>query len=348
LTTSVGCATLHLLLLILTTIRRLALLLFVFLAWAPAAYAWSWPVQGPVVQPFAYDESHPYASGQHRGIDIGADAAGETVVAPAAGTVSFAGFVPTNGESVTIETADGYSVTLTHLGSIAVAKGATLAEQDTIGTVGPSGTPEESGPYVHLGIRLTADPNGYVDPLGLLPPAPESGSTQDDQPAPQPSSSATPTAAPAKRPASPAPERPHARATGDSRVRAHQDQRAREARADGRTSSRHRLMRTQHDRATEPTSSSRRPVVEPATPEPLGLDAGHAIRPAVAASPSQREPSSPLPALACNGAVAVFALSLALAAARLRRRVRTSPAEGAQVLRLARPVIQRRPFSRAA
>ena len=88
-----------------------------------------------------------------------------------AGTVSFAGTVPTNGKTVTIETADGYSVTLTHLGSIALTKGATVAEQDVVGTIGPSGTPEVDEPYVHLGIRITADPLGYVDPLGLLPPA---------------------------------------------------------------------------------------------------------------------------------------------------------------------------------
>jgi len=103
-------------------------------------------VQGPVLQPFSYDEAHPYASGQHRGVDIGADAAGEAVVAPAVGTVSYAGTVPTNGKTVTIETADGYSVTLTHLGSIAVAKGATVAEQDVVGTIGPSGTPEVDSP----------------------------------------------------------------------------------------------------------------------------------------------------------------------------------------------------------
>ena len=170
-------------------------------------------MQGPVVQPFAYDESHPYASGQHRGIDIGADAAGETVVAPASGTVSFAGFVPTNGKSVTIETADGYSVTLTHLGSIEVAKGATVAEQDAVGTVGPSGTPEEDGPYVHLGIRVSADPNGYVDPLGLLPPASGVGSAEDDQPASQPSSSGAAAAVPARKPASRAPEKPRVKVT---------------------------------------------------------------------------------------------------------------------------------------
>src|SRR5262249_14636055 len=142
-----------LLLLMLTTSRRLALLLLVFLAWTPAAYAWSRPVQGPVLRPFSYDETHAYTAGQHRGVDLGAAAADETVVAPAAGAVSFAGTVPTNGKSVTIETADGYSVTLTHLGSISVSKGATVAERDTIGTVGPSGTPEVDTPYVHLGIR---------------------------------------------------------------------------------------------------------------------------------------------------------------------------------------------------
>ena len=149
---------------------RLTTIVVVFLLWVPVAQAWSWPVQGPVLRAFSYDEAHPYAAGQHRGIDIGAGAARDPVVAPASGTVSFAGSVPTSGKSVTIETADGYSVTLTHLGSIAVAKGATVVEGAEVGTVGPSGTPEEAGPYVHLGIRTTADANGYLDPLSLLPP----------------------------------------------------------------------------------------------------------------------------------------------------------------------------------
>lgn len=161
-----------------------------FLVWTPVASAWSWPVRGDVLAPFAYDEAHPYAAGQHRGIDIGATAAGDPVVAPESGTVSFAGFVPASGESLTIETSDGYSVTLTHLGSIGVARGAAVAEGDAVGTVGPSGTPEQSVPYVHLGIRLTADQFGYVDPLGLLP-APEPV-TPTPPPTPQPIAKATP------------------------------------------------------------------------------------------------------------------------------------------------------------
>ena len=86
---------------------------------APVAGAWSWPVNGDVLKGFAFDYSHPYAAGQHRGIDIAADT-GATVAAPVSGTVSFAGSVPTSGKTVTIQTADGYAVTLVHLGSYSV------------------------------------------------------------------------------------------------------------------------------------------------------------------------------------------------------------------------------------
>jgi hypothetical protein len=34
------------------------------------AHAWTWPVDGPVLRPFAFG-SDPYAGGQHRGIDVG-------------------------------------------------------------------------------------------------------------------------------------------------------------------------------------------------------------------------------------------------------------------------------------
>lgn len=347
--------------LILTTIRRLALLLFVFLVWTPAAYAWSWPVQGPVLQPFAYDESHPYASGQHRGIDIGADAAGETVVAPAAGTVTFAGTVPTNGKTVTIETADGYSVTLTHLGSTAVAEGATVAEQDAVGTIGPSGTPEEDVPYVHLGIRIAADPNGYVDPLGLLPPAAESGGTETGSTASQPSAGSA--AAPKSKPASSAPARPRrptARAATTARP-AHERGRGQNAEArpsrtpqrqDVRAGEKADLHARRHataprSRASAPPSSLRRPVVEAAAlGEPAGLDAGQTLRPSAYVRPSRREPSSPLLALLCNWAAAVFALGAALVAR--RRRVSASPGERARVLHLPRSEPGRRHMSRAA
>jgi peptidase M23-like protein len=341
-----------------TLTRRIALPFALFLVWTPVASAWSWPVQGPVLQPFSYDESHAYAAGQHRGIDIGADAAGQTVVAPAAGTVTFAGTVPTNGQSVTIGTADGYSVTLTHLGAILVAKGATVAEHDPVGTIGPSGTPEASSPYVHLGIRATGDPNGYVDPLGLLPPAADSGGTESDSTASQPSSSSAPASPPASIPASSPPARPSVATThsstpaeGTSHRSVHEHERAQESRSDARPTrasqapASHAATPGRH--LSRPASSPRRPVVETSAPvEPAGLDAGHEIGPSaevpVSESPRRRAPSTPL-ALALNGAAALAALGAALAAGRRRRRrAGTSPVATAQVLRLPEAAVERR------
>ena len=360
-----------------TRTSKFALALIAFLVWTPAAFAWSWPVQGPVLKPFSYDAAHPYASGQHRGVDIGADSAGETVVAPAAGTISFAGTVPTNGQSVTIQTPDGYSVTLTHLGSILVAKGAVVGEQDAIGTIGPSGTAEEEGPYVHLGIRLTADANGYLDPLSFLPPAPagggSDGSTSSD------SSDSSDSSAPAQPAASsggssptPADEstpsvsntRGSTPVKTQSRVAHRQDDRVDESGAEVRTrpssqrppmrsgmpgSRSSRSAQTHRHRPAAPETSVRRPVVETAVPvEPGALDAGHESRPAAPATTSAPSrhgtPSGVLPLL-LNGGAALVAVAAALAAARDRRR---RLVESAQVLHLPRPQAATRPASRAA
>jgi Peptidase family M23 len=342
LTTQLDRAIVRRLLLTLTTIRRLCVLLFVFLAWAPAAYAWTWPVQGPVLQPFVYDEAHPYASGQHRGIDIGADAAGESVVAPAAGTVSFAGSVPTNGESVTIETADGYSVTLTHLGSIAVAKGATVAEGQAVATIGPSGTPEFDRPYLHLGIRVTSDPNGYLDPLRFLPAPAQSGGTQGGSTGSQTGShagSGSKRGAPARKSRSRVPRHERGRVP-EPRVVTHPLQASQRpahhveethARASQRAST------TRARQAEPPSYSLRRPVVEPTAPSrPAGLDAGHELRPDVRVA----APAPMLLPLVLNGAAALVALAAALAAARRRRRREATPS--AQVLHLPRPIAHKR------
>jgi hypothetical protein len=150
--------------------RVLALLpvLLAFQVGVSPALAWTWPVDGPVLQPFSFDPGDPYAAGQHRGIDIAASK-GAPVVAPAGGTISFAGTVPGGGLTLAIRTPDGYSATLVHLGAITVARGATVGEGSTVGSVGPSGDPEHAQPYVHLGIRIAANPEGYVDPLSLLP-----------------------------------------------------------------------------------------------------------------------------------------------------------------------------------
>ncbi|HEY4976872.1 MAG TPA: peptidoglycan DD-metalloendopeptidase family protein, partial [Gaiellaceae bacterium] len=132
---------------------------------APAV-AWTWPADGQVIRAFSLGDD-PYAGGQHRGVDISGEP-GSGVRAPAPGTVSFAGTVPGSGRTITIRTEDGYAVTLVGLGSIGVVKNAALSEGETVGTVAAApgdGTPAS----VHLGVRVASDPNGYIDPLSLLP-----------------------------------------------------------------------------------------------------------------------------------------------------------------------------------
>jgi Peptidase family M23 len=151
-------------------------LLALVAAAADSAYAWSWPTTGEVLRPFVFGDD-PYDGGLHRGVDV-AGHEGERVFAPAGGRVAFAGTVPGSGRTVTIETADGYSVTLLHLGAVGVERGNDVAEGAAVGTVGTSGDAEWPRPYVHLGVRVTADRHGYVDPLTLLPtrtPAPAFG-----------------------------------------------------------------------------------------------------------------------------------------------------------------------------
>ena len=133
----------------------------------PGAVGWSWPAEGPILRPFSLSADE-YAAGQHRGIDIGA-AVGDPVRAPAAGIVSFVGPVPAGGRALTIQTADGYAVTLLQLGSVAVTRGSSVGEGGVVGQVGDSEDAFTTAPHVHLGVRVAAEPNGYVDPLGLLP-----------------------------------------------------------------------------------------------------------------------------------------------------------------------------------
>ena len=184
-------------------------------AWAlvsgAPAWAWTWPADGEVLRGYAVGADE-YAAGQHRGIDIAVGDA-RSIRAPASGEVSFAGQVPTHGLTVTIVTADGFKASLTHLGTLRVRKGATVAEGDPIADPGPTGDAEHAIPYVHLGIRVGED--AYVDPLGLLPsrsaPNPPPAPPTPPAPAPSPASAPAPpppAEQPAPTPAAPEPSPP--------------------------------------------------------------------------------------------------------------------------------------------
>ena len=134
---------------------------------APAAQAWTWPVDGPVLRPFSLGPD-PYAAASIAA-STSARRSGRRCVAPAAGTVSFVGADSGRRARGHDPDPDGYAVTLLQLGSTSVVRGSVVAEGAVVGAVGESADAVTSAPHVHLGVRVAADPDGYVDPLGLLP-----------------------------------------------------------------------------------------------------------------------------------------------------------------------------------
>jgi murein DD-endopeptidase MepM/ murein hydrolase activator NlpD len=110
----------------------------------------------------------PYGSG-HRGIDIAA-AVGTPVLAPAPGTVTFAGQVAGH-LFVTIDHGGGLESTYSWLSAILVRKGDGV---DAAAVIAASGTghPTDLVPNLHMGVKLD---DVYVDPLDYLGPISVSG-----------------------------------------------------------------------------------------------------------------------------------------------------------------------------
>ena len=106
---------------------------------APPALArdWARPVGGDVVKAFDYDRASPFAGGRHRGVDLAARA-GESVRAPCAGVVTFAGRVPARGRGVTIRCGT-LAATLVELGHVRVRRAERVGRGDRVGRAGPPG-----------------------------------------------------------------------------------------------------------------------------------------------------------------------------------------------------------------
>ena len=124
-------------------------------AFAIAAVCLSPPVEGPVVA--GYTPTGQYSG--HWGVDYAAQI-GDSVHAPASGTVTFAGSVA-GMRTVTIEPVSGFKVSLSYLSTVAVSSGARVARGQVIGT---AGSPHGAG-GVHLSTRIDGE---YVDPAGQL------------------------------------------------------------------------------------------------------------------------------------------------------------------------------------
>lgn len=154
-----------------------------FFALAPAARAaWVWPVSGDVITEYR-NGTDPYATGQHRGIDISAPV-GTPVVAAAGGDVRFSGTAGSSGLTIGIRTGDGYDTSYLHLSSLTVRAGAHVSAGERIGAVGTTGVRSAEAPHLHFGVRDAGTRHDYHDPLAFLPPPPPAPAPDPPPPAP--------------------------------------------------------------------------------------------------------------------------------------------------------------------
>jgi len=128
-----------------------------------------WPVEGPVVSTFGRR-----ARGWHAGIDISAEL-GSPILAAAAGTVVFSGWIRAYGQIIKIQHSGGFITLYAHNTKNMVEEGEDVEAGQVIATVGRSG--DASGPHVHFEVRR--DGKAY-NPLHLLEPSDHSPIFEDD------------------------------------------------------------------------------------------------------------------------------------------------------------------------
>jgi hypothetical protein len=167
----------------LIVVSAAALLAFFVLA-PPAWAAWVWPLRGEVITSYSNGDD-PYASGQHRGIDIAGET-GQPVVAATGGSVRFAGTAGSSGVTVSIRTLDGFDTSYLHLSAASVREGQSVEAGEQIGAVGTSGTRSVERPHLHFGVREVGSRHTYRNPLAFLPAAGPPLENPRAAPAPQP------------------------------------------------------------------------------------------------------------------------------------------------------------------
>ena len=122
---------------------------------APAG-GFVWPVQGVLTSTFG-----PRWGRLHEGIDIGAPG-GTPIVASAAGTVIFAGWLGGYGNLTLIDHGNGVATAYGHQSAFSVTSGP-VSQGQAIGAVGSTGN--STGNHLHFEVRING---AAVDPLGYL------------------------------------------------------------------------------------------------------------------------------------------------------------------------------------
>ena len=186
-----------------------SLISLVGLAFPVAAQAAVWPLsvsESSVSLGFHQTYTAGDRSYVHSGADIPASA-GLQIFTPLAGTVRFTGAVP-SGDSrvgqggvsdktmraVSVQVADGHTVTLMPFASISVRKGQRVEEGQVLGTLAASGDVSSPGTHLHIGLK---DGDVYYDPLSLFGAARTASSKEREPEAVQPLGQRETTASPA-------------------------------------------------------------------------------------------------------------------------------------------------------
>jgi hypothetical protein len=121
-----------------------------------------WPIKGDIITGWTLDCTSDRG---HRGIDIAA-MPGAEVVASAGGEVTFSGYTPAEGGSLTLSITHegGIRSTYLHLDTVSVAAGQQVEAGQAVGI--SDGTP------LHLGLKQPGGRDVYFNPLTFLPAIP--------------------------------------------------------------------------------------------------------------------------------------------------------------------------------
>jgi murein DD-endopeptidase MepM/ murein hydrolase activator NlpD len=115
-----------------------------------------WPVEGQITGSFG-ERIDPF-NGEgafHSGVDISAGY-GQSVIAPADGTIVFADFMGGYGRAIVVDHGHGITTRYGHLANFAVISGQKVHRGDTLGYVGLSG--RSTGPHLHYEVRINDTP----------------------------------------------------------------------------------------------------------------------------------------------------------------------------------------------
>ena len=121
------------------------------------------PVQGWLIRGFDY-QVDPFTNEikMHEGLDIAAPL-GTPIVAPADGTIKFAGHKEGFGLTLQIDHGYGFITLYAHCQRLKVTNGMTVKRGDIIAYVGNTG--KSTGPHLHYEVRLSQTP---INPMNYI------------------------------------------------------------------------------------------------------------------------------------------------------------------------------------